>query len=374
MNHFFSDRTEAKCLITKKEDQINVYRAMTGYDPILGNPEDSLSDPGMKARIFLHDCNLGYYGFISDIGPDLQCDSDFSMKSFTSTSSYESERTSSTDFSVSASASGSGEYYGVSASASANYNRATNEEQQASASVFENYSGEIWQAKATCLTHTVSISDSVRPLFTQDFIAHLINLDVASRSNNILHKKTAVKNFVMEFGTHFSKTTKLGAQLVYERRLTTQSKDDADKASRSSCVKEEASAAISSSYDGLTSSVSAEAASSVSNNECDSVSQATTFGMTESFESTKIVSRGSRPKSLTEWIDSDFNPVPIVRYLEKMTSLFKDEWMEKSIFFGFKNSLSGTQIDSMFSQIIKNYCALLLEGILDDNCNLIGNH
>jgi hypothetical protein len=353
---------------------MNVYRAMTGYDPIIGNTEDSLSDPGMKARIFLHDCNLGYYGFISDIGPDLQCDSDFSMKSFTSTSSYESERTSSTDFSVSASASGSGEYYGVSASASANYNRATNEEQQASASVFENYSGEIWQAKATCLTHTVSISDSVRPLFTQDFIAHLINLDAASRSNNILHKKTAVKNFVMEFGTHFSKTTKLGAQLVYERRLETQSENVSDKASRSSCIKDEASASISASYDGVVNSASAEAEASGSNNACANVSESSTFELSTSFESTRIVSRGSKPKSLTEWIDSDFNPVPIVRYLEKMTALFKDKWMEKSIFFGFESSLSGTQIESMFSQIIKTYCSLLLEGILDDDCNLIGTH
>ena len=76
---------------------------MTGYDPILGNPEDSLADPGMKARIFLHDCSGGYYGFISDIGPDMQCDSDFTMTSFTSMSQYESARTSSTQFSMSAS-------------------------------------------------------------------------------------------------------------------------------------------------------------------------------------------------------------------------------------------------------------------------------
>ena len=347
---------------------------MTGYDPIIGNPEDSLSDPGMKARIFLHDCDSGYYGFISDIGPDLQCDSDFSMKSFTSTNFYESERTSSTDFSMSASASVSGKVWGVSASASANYARATNEQQQASSAVLETYSGEIWQAKATCLTHTVSISDSVRPLFTQDFIAHLIKLDAASKSNNVVHMKTAVKNFVMEFGTHFSKTTKLGAQLVYERRLSSQSQDVQEKESRSSCVKDEAGASISASYDGAVNSVSAEAEASVSNQDCNSVSDNSYFGMTESFESTRIVSRGSRPKSLTAWIDSDFNPVPIVRYLEKVTALFKDEWMEKSIWYGFQNSLSGTLIESMFSQIITNYCSLLLEGILDDNCNLIGNH
>ena len=357
------DRTEAKCIITKDEDQINVYGAMTGYDPILGNPEDSLADPGVKGRIFLHDCAKGYYGFISDIRPDMQCDSDFTTKSFTSMSQYESERTSATDFTMSASVSASGTYGGWSGSASASYSRATNSDQQASASVLENYSGEIWQAKATCLTHTVSISDSVRPLFTQGFISHLIKLNEATTSNNIIHKKTAVKNFVMEFGTYYAKTTKLGAQLVYERRLSTQSKTSSEKDSRSSCVKDEASAAISASYEGLVGSASGSSEASGSNSNCNSVSEASSFGMTESFESTRIVSRGSRPKSLGEWIQSDFNPVPIVRYLDKITSLFKDEWLEKSIFFGFEKSLSGTSIESMFTQIIENYCGLLLEGM-----------
>ena len=357
------DRSEAKCITTKNEDQVNVYRAMTGYDPILGNPEDSLADQGVKARIFLHDCDGGYYSFISDIGPDMQCDSDFSMKSFTSMSQFESERTSATDFTMSASVSASGSYGGWSGSASASYSRATNSDQQASASVLENYSGEIWQAKATCLTHTVSISDSVRPLFTQGFISHLIKLDEATASNNIIHKKTAVKNFVMEFGTYYAKTTKLGAQLVYERRLSTQSKTSSEKDSRSSCVKDEASAAISASYEGLVGSASGSSEASGSNSNCNSVSEASSFGMTESFESTRIVSRGSRPKSLGEWIQSDFNPVPIVRYLDKITSLFKDEWLEKSIFFGFEKSLSGTSIESMFTQIIENYCGLLLEGM-----------
>ena len=336
---------------------------MTGYDPILGNPEDSLADPGMKARIFLHDCDGGYYGFISDIGPDMQCDSDFTMTSFTSMSQYESSRTSSTQFSMGASVGVSGSYLGFSGSASAAYSRATNSDQQASASVLENYSGEIWQASATCLTHTVSISDSVRPIFTQGFIAHLIKLNDAAISNNGVLKRAAVKNFVMEFGTHYAKTTKLGASMVYERRLSSQSKTTSEKDSRSSCVKNEASAAISASYDGAFSSASVNAEASASNNDCSSVSQASNFGLSESFESTRIVSRGSRPKSLGEWINSDFNPVPIIRYLDDITSLFKDEWLEKSTFYGFERSLSGSSMKSMYSQIIESYCGLLLEGI-----------
>ena len=99
----FSD--EAKCIPTKAKDEINVYSAMTGYDAIQGNPMSSLVDPGVKARIFFHDCDFGYFGFVSDVRSDLQCDSDFSMKTIESMDQYEQERKSSNAFSAGAAAS-----------------------------------------------------------------------------------------------------------------------------------------------------------------------------------------------------------------------------------------------------------------------------
>ena len=91
-----------------------MYGALTGYDAIKGNPMNSLSDPGVKARIFLHDCKFGFFDFVSDIRNNLQCDSDFSMKSIESMQEYEQERKSSNEFSAGASVSAKGGFMGSS--------------------------------------------------------------------------------------------------------------------------------------------------------------------------------------------------------------------------------------------------------------------
>ena len=61
-----------------------------------------MEDPGVKARIFMHDCSHGYYGFVTDIGEDVQCDSGFSMKTISSMEEYEEERKSSSNTAFSA--------------------------------------------------------------------------------------------------------------------------------------------------------------------------------------------------------------------------------------------------------------------------------
>ena len=55
-----------------------------------------------------------------------------------------------------------------------------------------------------------------------------------------------------------------------------------------------------------------------------------------------------------------------------MTALFKDEWLTENAFYGFDRNLSGSAISNMFEHIVPNYCSLMLEGILDDQCNLLG--
>ena len=97
---------------------------MTGYDAIQGNPLSSLVDPGVRARIFLHDCKFGYFGFVSDVRNNLQCDSDFSMKSIESMEGYEQARKESNTFSAGGKISAQGSFWGITAKASASYNRA----------------------------------------------------------------------------------------------------------------------------------------------------------------------------------------------------------------------------------------------------------
>ena len=110
-----------KCITTKESSGYNVYAAMNGYDFAKGNPMDRNGDPGVRNRIFLHDCTNtllvdkqlgrlhlddGYYSFIGDVRKDMACSSDFKMTSITTEEAYSSERSSSNDVSESGSLSG----------------------------------------------------------------------------------------------------------------------------------------------------------------------------------------------------------------------------------------------------------------------------
>ena len=357
-----------KCIPVKLHAKINVYGAMTGYDAIKGDPLNSLVDPGVRARIFLHDCKFGYFDFVSDVRNNLQCDSDFSMKTIDSMDSYEEERKKSNKFKAGGKLSGKGGFGAISVSASVSYNRATNSDSAASEKVLNKYKGEITRAKATCLTHAVSISAASRPVFTPGFIKLLEEMDAAANSENEEDKKQAVARFLQEFGTHYSKVTRLGAELIYERRFESTAKTTEEKKDRNGCVKDEAS--ISLGVKGVVNEINAEA--SFENEDCKSVNSQSDFSNNEGFEAVKTISRGSRPTDLKKWIGSSFIPIPIKRNLDDISNLFRDKWMTKSVSYGFKNDLSGSKIRAMYNKYIEQYCSLVLYGILDENCEVIG--
>ena len=362
----FSD--EAKCIPVKLHTGINVYGAMTGYDVIQGNPLSSLVDPGVRARIFLHDCKFGYFDFISDVRKDLKCDSDFSMKTIDSMDAYESDRSKSNKFSAGVSAKGEGGIGIVTVKASASYDRSSNSDAQDIAKVLNKYKGEITRAEATCLTHSISISDTVRPVFTPGFIQHLEDLDAATRFEEEDSKKKVISKFIKEFGTHYSKVTKLGAQLIYERRFENTAKTSEEKKIRNGCVKDEATFEV-----GVESGLnSASVKGHFSNEDCKKSNEKSDFSNTEGFEAVKTISRGSRPTDLSKWIGANFTPIPIKRILDDLSNLFKDEWMTKSIFYGFEKDLDGSKIKAMYDTYIVQYCTLILYGILDEDCNVIG--
>ena len=98
-------RDTKECITTKESSGYNVYAAMNGYDFAKANPMDRNGDPGIRNRIFLHDCTDGYYSFIGDIRKDMSCSSDFKMTSITTEEAYRSERGSSNDVSKSISGS-----------------------------------------------------------------------------------------------------------------------------------------------------------------------------------------------------------------------------------------------------------------------------
>ena len=77
-----------------------------------------------------------------------------------------------------------GSGYGFTLSASGSYNQATDKEEEAAFRSLASGESEVIMATAQCLTHSISLSDYVRPLFTANFIQALESLDIASRSNN----------------------------------------------------------------------------------------------------------------------------------------------------------------------------------------------
>ena len=365
----YLDFTEAKCVPTKDFDSMNAYGGMVGYDVVVGNPDDGLVDPGVKSRIFLHDCEFGYYSFISDIGSDLNCDSDFSLKTISSMEGYDRERTSTNFVSFGVGVEASGSAFGISASASGSYARATNTEERAAEKTLNNYHGEIMRAKATCITASVSIADGVRPVYTQDFINHLINMNDALEKDKTTQEE-AVKDFVTEFGTHFGRTTKFGAQLTYERRFETKATTREEKLKRHECVENEAQASVSASRGSFSGSIEGF----YNDSKCSGVDEESNFALDEGFEATRIISRGSKPTDLDEWVNSDFDAVPIKRFLDPITLLFKDEWLTESLFYGFQKSLSGTRIKGLYEKFVHGtaYCTTMLKGVLDENCGLEG--
>ena len=359
-----------KCQFVKGKDKINIYPAMNGYDIVRGNPMNSLEDPGVMARIFYHDCKFGYFDFISNVYEDLQCDSDFSMKSISTMDEYEQERTGSNSFSIKARISGEGSGFGISAKASAGYARSTDSDEQAAKKVLDKNKGEIIRAKATCLTHTVTLSEFIRPVFTPDFIAGMKLLHDKVDSTTEEQEK-AVATFIRQFGTHYSTHTHLGAELIYERRFQHKAKERSDKLARKDCVKQEADYSVSASYKGAVSaSVSAEVEAKTK--KCNSVNKDSAFAEDEGFEATKTISRGSRPKDLKSWIDAAFTPVPIKRTLEKMSELFRDDWLAANIDYGIYENLDGAKMKVMFEDAAKRYCNIMLPGQLDDDCEFIG--
>ena len=76
---------------------------MDGYDIVKSNRLNPSGDPGITNRIFLHDCFEGYYNFVSDVRLNMNCQSDFSMKSIRTTEEYVEERGSSNKISFGAS-------------------------------------------------------------------------------------------------------------------------------------------------------------------------------------------------------------------------------------------------------------------------------
>ena len=259
-----------------------------------------------------------------------------------------------------------GSGFGFTLKASGSYNEATDKQEEAAVRSLAKGDAEVIMATAQCLTHSISLSDYVRPLFTANFIQALESLDSASRSNNSDLMDGAFVRFTLEFGTHFIKRTEMGAELLYERRYNNQEEEIGIRTSRKECVKKGAKASLGGGGYGFYAKVQAETQAENCRTEGSDVNKQ----QSQSEENERTITRGSRPVSLEQWVTSDFTPVPINRKLNPISQLFRNEWLTKDKFYEISRSLDGTGIRKLYNERIGRYCELILSPmkILDKNC------
>ena len=143
----------------------------------------------------------------------------------------------------------------------------------------------------------------------------------------------------------------MGAELNFERRFENKVKSIQEKAERNECVKEEAEVSV------IVKApvVEDEARGHYKNKDCSGMKQGSEFPNYEGFEEVKTTSLGSRPIDLAKKFGADFTPDAIKRELADNSNLFKDSWMTKSVFYGFKKDLAGNDIKDMYNKYIEQY-------------------
>ena len=94
----------------------------------------------------------------------------------------------------------------------------------------------------------------------------------------------------------------MGAEYIYERRFSKKSRNSSSAAIRKNCVEKSAEASVGGSGYGFYASLSGHMDSS----RCEDESDEHRFMKTESAEATRTITRGSRPVSLTNWINTGY--------------------------------------------------------------------
>ena len=70
----------------------------------------------------------------------------------------------------------------------------------------------------------------------QNFIHYLEEMDAVAQSSDYDEKVAVMRRFLNEFGTHFAKTTKLGAQIIFQRRFSSKTTSAEQALQRAECT------------------------------------------------------------------------------------------------------------------------------------------
>ena len=138
--------------------------------------------------------------------------------------------------------------------------------------------------------------------------------------------KRAYKDFVNEYGTHYMKSAILGSKLIFYKGFNNRSSDYGQEKGRQNCVEGSVNKALGGGIAGI---LSLLASFSPASNRCSGCSTHTSSGSSNSQTLQGIITIGTVPTtSLETWAKrATGNPVPVQFELEKISSLFRDKWL-----------------------------------------------
>ena len=350
----------------------NLSSAMEGFDPFSSNPFEQ-PDPGSRGQIFepfeeLEDGRVAVNSFIDKLRENIHCDTDFSSTTIKDYHQYRIAKSAGYTFSSNESAQVSVGQFFFSSMSSFGFEVSQSKSERNTLDFFQAGVGEIVESVAECVTHTVSLSSFTKPTFTKSFIQSLRSLHKAATDRLDDPESTRIfTEFVKDYGTHYMKTTSLGARLIFEKRFSSSSSSYEQERERQRCI---ATSARRSLGGGIGASFSAETSFSVSSQKCEGPSSANNASQGNRFTGEKIITIGTLPtESLDTWAEkAKVSPVPVRVELEKISFLFKEEWL-RSIAVNPKNpneeKLNATAIYDFFEEKTSQYCQLMTG---QDNC------
>ena len=345
----------------------NLNSAMEGYDPFSSNPFER-SDPGSRGQIFMpieetKDGRIVINNFIDKAREDIHCDTDFSGTTIKNYYQYRKEKTASYTFASSRSTT-TGLF---NFKASFGYGNSISLNERSIFNYFRTRIGEIVESKAECITHAVSLSSFIKPTFTEAFIQSLRSLHTAATGRvDDAESARIYAEFVKDYGTHYMKTTSLGSKFIFEKRFSNFSESYKQERDRQRCVEKSAKNSLKIGFMGI----SVTKSFSESSKECEGNTAVKTNTIDSNFHDAEITTIGSLPtQSFETWAESaKDSPVPIRFELEKMSFLFKNEWLA-SIAVDQKNpdkqKLDAMAIYDFFENKTSHYCQLMTG---QDNC------
>ena len=104
-------------------------------------------------------------------------------------------------------------------------------------------------------------------------------------------------------------------------------------------------------------------------NKCTEEKNSKRVNRTEIDQSITIMSKGSRPLSLTEWAQSNYDPVPLKLTLTPVTELLTDENLSPNVEYGIPEGLNAAALRYLLEEgQLKYYCTNVL-GFSQEECD-----